>query len=256
MHVDPLDPQQNWQWYFHEDDTVDVAVRPFFADLRVVDCRTFPTNLFYLQGSHEEIVGVGDRTNTIGLFRHLSGEGQNLPIVHSGSIAAMPSDERVPVDDWDKEQDRKKIEAYLVEQQSLGGLSGSPVFVRPTFVLGRHPTTTGHVDLMVGHNKMFLLGIWHGAWQAPPDNILSMETGRRALVPVGIGVVVPAQKIKEVLGLPELEKQRSELRRALEEEKRPKPQGYEVPRSQDHEAQQDGDDVLSKMLNTPPKPRD
>ena len=46
----------------------------------------------------------------------------NLPIVRLGAIAAMPG-EYIKTD-WGC------LRAYLIEARSIGGLSGSPVFIR------------------------------------------------------------------------------------------------------------------------------
>jgi hypothetical protein len=115
----------------------------------------------------------------------------------------LPGDERTPVVDWTDPDQKRRIfvEGYLVESQSLSGLSGSPVFVRPEVSLDFsdtlipeegnrlpdvNPVITG------GLNDVRLLGIWQGAWDAKPDEILSARTGDEVRVPVGMGVVVPA----------------------------------------------------------------
>src|SRR6185437_1865569 len=77
-------------------------------------------------------VGMGDFCYTIGLFRLLSGRKQNLPVVHFGTIARPIFDrdeEPVPIKDWRDPTGRSTIltNAYLVESQSLSGLSGAPV---------------------------------------------------------------------------------------------------------------------------------
>src|SRR5437764_14482248 len=84
-------------------------------------------------------VGIGDLTYTVGLFRLLSGNKRNLPIVHSGIVSMMPSDERIPVRDWRPPHGRIFVEGYLVETGSLEGLSGSPVFMHPTITVSALP---------------------------------------------------------------------------------------------------------------------
>jgi hypothetical protein len=80
-------------------------------------------------------VGIGDFCYTVGLFRVLSGNKQNLPVVHFGTIARPiygPDEEPIPIKDWRDPDGKKTIQAnaYLIESQSLSGLSGAPVFVR------------------------------------------------------------------------------------------------------------------------------
>jgi hypothetical protein len=89
-------------------------------------------------------------------------------------------------------------DSYLVESQSLSGLSGAPVFVR---VSGHHIS-----DDLIKHNPdvpvhelghaiaqwhIYLIGIWQGAWDAPPGEVIGAERGKNIRVPVGMGVVVP-----------------------------------------------------------------
>jgi hypothetical protein len=54
-------------------------------------------------------LGVGDFTYTIGLFRLMSGERRNLPIVHFGTVAMVPGDEKIPVRDWRDKTKRLKV---------------------------------------------------------------------------------------------------------------------------------------------------
>jgi hypothetical protein len=90
---------------------------------------------------------------------------------------------------------RRYIDGYLIESQSLKGLSGSPCFVDPTIDLVDMPVRFGRTDLR-------LLGVWHGSWDAQPDEVLAVEQGSTLRVPVGMGVVVPAQKLIDLLELP------------------------------------------------------
>jgi len=55
--------------------------------------------------------------------------------------------------------------------------------------------------------QLFLIGLWQSAWKAPPSEIYELN---KVDVPVGIGVVIPAMRITEVLELPILiEKRRT-----------------------------------------------
>ena len=44
-----------------------------------------------------------------------------------------------------------------------------------------------------------LLGVWHAAWDARPDEIAGTNMGQNVTVPIGLGVVVPKHKIIEIL---------------------------------------------------------
>jgi hypothetical protein len=56
------------------------------------------------------------------------------------------------------------MDAYLAEGRSIGGLSGSPVFVRNT-VNRRVPTAKGRPKHISGLGSLHLLGLIHGHWE-------------------------------------------------------------------------------------------
>ncbi|UGX92881.1 serine protease [Bradyrhizobium barranii subsp. barranii] len=66
-------------------------------------------------------MGLGDELVIAGLFRSHYGQHRNIPIIRIGNISMMPGE---PI--WTK---IGSLTAYLVETRSIGGLSGSPVFV-------------------------------------------------------------------------------------------------------------------------------
>ena len=252
LHLDPLD---EWKWYFHPDDNVDVAILPELFPIRELelDIKLISSDLFY-PSDHTNVpsIGVGDQTYSVSLFMLLCGDRLNFPVVHSGTIAAVPSDQLIPVGNWDGGKQGKEMEGYLVEQLSLSGLSGAPVFVRPTLNISGFPLKEGGTDIAVRHNQVFLMGLWQGAWDARPDDVSSREiSGTR--VPVGMGVVVPVEKIREVLDLPELKQMRDQAHQRIEEDKLPKPDFHEDRRGE-LGTLREGDATLAKMLNTPPKP--
>jgi len=71
-----------------------------------------------------EILPSAD-TILVGLFTSHHGLEHNIPIVRIGNIAAMPDDLINTPTGY--------VKAYLIETRSIGGLSGSPVFLSPTF---------------------------------------------------------------------------------------------------------------------------
>lgn len=180
------------RWFTHPTDAfVDVAVLPWAPPLEKYDFKCVSVSSFLSDETvQKEGIGVGDEVFIAGLFAHISGSSRNLPIVRMGNIAMMP-DEVIPTELGD-------IEAYLVEARSIGGLSGSPAFVRKTVPLG------------VG--GFYLLGLMHGHWDIPAKskNDLLMNDDLFGKVNMGIAIVVPAKKILEVLNHPELVKMREQ----------------------------------------------
>jgi len=52
--------------------------------------------------------------------------------------------------------------------------------------------------------RIHLIGVWQGAWDAPPGEVLSAGHGGNVRVPVGMGVVVPIDYVHNILASDEL----------------------------------------------------
>jgi hypothetical protein len=204
----------NQGWFYHptEKDSVDVAVIPFGStrfseyDISWIPEEIFATN----QRISEFDVGLGDEFVVIGLFTRFFGSSKLTPIVRTGNIAMMPKD-KVPIKDFGL------MEVYLAEGRSIGGLSGSPVFVRNTVNM---PVTTanGERGRISGLGSLHLLGLMHGHWDLPLSFKLNQQEAEA--VNMGVSIIVPAKKILETLYHPELVAMRKEH---LENEKKQSP---------------------------------
>jgi len=190
-------------WAFHPDDSdVDVAVTAL-PETEPLDFGMIPLTEF---ATEERIardgIGIGDEVVITGLFAHHFGQRKNIPIVRIGNIAAMP-EERLEVKHFGL------IEAYLIEARSIGGLSGSPVFAH----LGISRMIAGEVRFQYGHPSMCLLGLMHGHYDLQPaGSSLSAER-----VNMGIGIVVPATKILEVINQPRIKNVQDKVEKELRE---------------------------------------
>lgn len=210
VHIDGM------QWIYHQDANVDAAVFPF--DVRSHEhYASYITQPMILneEKAQEEYIGIGCQCYIVGLFRLMAGQKRNLPVVHAGSIALLPGDEKIPVTDWDDPDGRRVryVNGYLVEAQSLAGLSGSPVFVRPSVDFPiLMPQSGRQITARSPRNEIYLLGLWQAAWKAPPAEFLGVAQQGHVTVPVGMGVVVPMTQIMEILDLPELKEQRRNQR--------------------------------------------
>jgi hypothetical protein len=204
------------KWQYHGDPTVDVAIIPFDLSTSEYETRYIDDEreTWWWNKARKYGAGIGDFVYTVGLFRVLAGAGRNMPVVHFGTIARVPDwKETVPIKDWRDPTGVKTIQtdAYLVQTQSLRGLSGAPVFLRASNcyvgeeVIAANPGVDP-VDLgdAVAMWKLHLLGMWQGAWDAQPDQVLGLEAGREVRVPLGMGVVIPADHIHETLEEDEL----------------------------------------------------
>jgi hypothetical protein len=178
------------QWWTHPTDkTADAAIIPIGpqpdADVKAIAQKDFVT-----QGDiSDKQVGVGDEVFITGLFTEAPGLTRNMPLVRHGNIAMLP-DEQI-------QTELGYADVYLVEARSIGGMSGSPVFVRAA--------DEGEEAPQVGSTKgMKLLGLMHGHWDIKESEInkASIVHDRKRGVNLGIGVVVPATKIVEILNGP------------------------------------------------------
>ena len=187
--------ERTQRWYYATDKSVDVALISYLPP-KQFDYRHIPTTLFL---PDEEIrskrIDVGDEVFVTGLFAHLTGAARNLPIVRTGNIAMMP-DEPVPT------KELGDIEAYLIEARSIGGLSGSPAFVRQG-------------------NKTYLLGLMHGHWDVSEADVDVIKDKTNQSVNMGIAIVIPVTKILEVINQDALVKQREQYEKERRDKKSP-----------------------------------
>jgi hypothetical protein len=227
MHCDLLE-RDDLRWIAHADPNVDLAVMPFqfSAEEQGWDVLGFDSGM--LLGDEDLVaynIGVGDRCYAVGLFRLLQGSERNVPIVHSGSLALMAGEEPIPVKDWLAAGQTRQVEAHLVEMSNLKGLSGAPVFVYPTLwaiapkagfdendkpkILP--PTLVGAYD-----PRVKLLGLWSASWDGLQSAVETAGFGANR-VPIGMGTVVPAARLKELFDDPRVLERRADwLRRADE----------------------------------------
>lgn len=221
-------------WVFHPtDSSVDVAALqlkhlPDDLDHKFLSVASFihPEELNYAR------IGIGEEVFLAGLFVSHSGTKKNIPIIRVGNIAAMPH-ERIKTQSGD-------IEGYLVETRSIGGLSGSPVFVltiepNPLEVVRKQGTlnitkptgesATFEVDageFLSAEKRMLprpyslesfcLFGLMHGHFNLPKsaqDGVVEDAEGDH--INTGIGIVIPAAKIWEVLQDSKLESERQAM---------------------------------------------
>jgi len=198
------------EWFYHNDESVDLAVTPCTFQQHKYDALYIPETLIKPVGEYN--LGIGDICYTIGLFGLLYGKKRNYPIVFTGNIALLPEGEKIPVKD---KGGTKYIEGYLVGSQSLGGLSGAPVFARPTTDI-KLPCLESTEEDVSGErfslSDVFLIGVWSGSWYANPDQVLTSEIGmgEDIKVPVGVGVVTPIEKLIELMESPEMQKKRAD----------------------------------------------
>jgi hypothetical protein len=76
----------------------------------------------------EHDVGIGDEVLMLGRFIDREGIQQNMPTARFGHISQMPGD---PIEIEIAGKSELQEDAFLCEVRSIGGYSGSPVFILP-----------------------------------------------------------------------------------------------------------------------------
>jgi hypothetical protein len=216
------------KWWSHPDleNLSDVAVIPASFQQHYYDHFALPlygkiTECSSKSDLRKRGAVLGQEVAIIGLFRNHRGHDRNEPIVRVGNIAAI--EDHVYTDYCGY------TEGYLIEANSIGGLSGSPVFVNvygdgalPTMHIGGPPMLSlqgRHQDGVINFNNYIFFGLMHGHWDLPnltDDAVMEDVGGRKESINTGIGVVIPAHKIIETLYHSEL----VDMRKKLEEKDR------------------------------------
>ena len=200
-------------WSEHPtDSSVDVSVLRW-APLEKFDYIFLYTSLVATdEVIRQNSIGLGDEVFIAGMFVSHKGKKRNIPIVRVGNISAMP-EEKIDTPDFGS------IEAYLIEARSIGGLSGSPVFVNVSgdrtaggdFARGK--VMKGDI-LYSTSPRIYLLGLIHGHWdEQTVDDVISEDVARKD-VNMGMAMVVPATKILEIIDQPKWVEERRFLVKA------------------------------------------
>lgn len=179
-------------WLFHL--TTDVAVLLNPPSLKTFDHRILPISNFLNQKYIEKNgMGTGDEVFITGLFRHHHGKSRNIPIVRIGNICAM-DEEKVVTEDFGP------ISAYLIECRSIGGLSGSPVFVN----LGPIRHINGSLKYSDSQTICFL-GLIHGHFDVSTSSLDQVpDKQAKDSVNTGIATVVPYYEVLKTLEHPQI----------------------------------------------------
>jgi hypothetical protein len=191
-------PIQGWIPHPDPDQNVDVSVYPILLpDIADHLCYVI-THIAHQEFLKREQVGMGEEVFFAGLFVHHYGLDRNVPIVRIGNIAAVPHDAV-----------KTKIgpmRAYLIEARSIGGISGSPVFLN----MGLIRMIDGKVKFASGTRRagnFRLLGLIHGHFRSDKADIdlcIEEDEAKEEKINAGIAIVVPVDQIMEVINQPRI----------------------------------------------------
>lgn len=195
-------PARDADWFHHPDgDDVAVVALGLSPEMiyKYVHLEGFVTRELVEQ--HD--IGPGDDIFMVGRLIAHDGRQRNLPSVRFGSLAMMP---------WEPLRHQTRginQESFVIETRSIGGYSGSPVFVQIPPLASR----PGSQSLSTRGRGPWLLSIdWsHFPLYEPvleSDKSSEVQEGWKVRLNTGMAGVVPAWKIADVLNLEELVAQR------------------------------------------------
>lgn len=189
-------------WVTHpSDDSVDLAILKIGID-KTFDHVAWPLEASVVNDSLDTVktgdrkVELGDELCFAGLFYPHRGEKRNIPIVRIGNVSALRNE---PV----LNRDGTPMDVYLSESRSIGGLSGSPVFidiitaksVRPPSYGFMSPAYSPHSPL-----RFKLFGVIHGHFGGDIESDAIADDGNQKVsINFGIAMITPAEKITELL---------------------------------------------------------
>jgi hypothetical protein len=203
------------RWHYSQDTRIDLAAVCFDPgdddDVRVIPKHHLLSPVHIEKHS----IGIGDELWLAGLFWPVPGEGRMRPIIRVGNIAAMPEGP-ITVDDSEGRQ-IGPFAAYLAEVRSIGGLSGSPVWVHLPY--GRlhdainPPPAPAWRDSIVERIKRqqsiatgdnlsdYLLGVIRLHWtDSPGDDQHPITTDNEGgVVNMGIAGITPIDELASLL---------------------------------------------------------
>ncbi len=229
------------KWWFHPDPAVDLAVldvvlHDYMAvtTLDMLDLCLTPKSISRYQ------IGPGDEVFIIGLFAFAPGESRAVPIVRHGNLAMLPNEQLML-------KGNVSADVYLIEARSIGGLSGSPVFVRETVRIDLHENATGDKVQLHGAGRIQLLGVAYGHWDVDEGkkNSYQIEADSEGGVNMGIAIVTPAIKLLEILNTPELVERRKLAEEEMRKKMMPSPDSVAVKGKTPHDRFQD---LASKVV--------
>jgi hypothetical protein len=209
-------------WQNHHSDKVDLASCPTVIPKDQFDIMHIDVDgemMFTDYRNIDGMFGLGDEVLIAGMFGQRLGETRNLPIIRTGTIAAMP-EEKI-------QTNYGYHEAYLMELRSIDGLSGSPVFACTSLVrvedgkLGfREKLTFKFIGVLLGTNEVINHKDFVMIKSTENDND---GRGIRTFLNTGIGIVAPADLVAETVRHPDIVARRNLAAKKTDPERRYRP---------------------------------
>lgn len=226
---------------------LDLAAMPMPYNEKIYSTQFIPDVFFATDETVKRLnVNIGEDVFMIGAFVDNHGDAINTPAARFGSISLMPS--LVSVTDPDS-RITYQTNYYCLDMRSRTGFSGSPIFYYRTS--GSDLSQAGNKRMQLRPPVVGLLGAHAGQYPETVKAIDSAGAKTELTAPSGMTMVIPSQKILELLNL----KKFVEARKATEKTYLGKAALQKAsPTLESAKQTPTGDDILRVMLNTPPKP--
>jgi Trypsin-like peptidase domain len=178
-------------WYQSDED--DLAVAPMPEMPTPIAMNAIPqADLITEEMLAQHDVGVGDDVLMLGRFINREGLQRNAPTARFGHISQMPSDP-IQIDIGGKTVIQEG--ALLCEVRSIGGYSGSPVFLLPNPTYGRKG-----VPLRIDRGIVLGVDFCHVPnWVEAYDDIGHKLPHIRVPLNSGMAGVIPAWKLRNLI---------------------------------------------------------
>lgn len=177
------------KWKPPTDKSVDLMALPCAP--KNCDYKCIPLNMFVdSEVQREQNVSLGDEVFVMGMFANRLGESRNLPIARIGNVASF-GEEKIRVKTFGD------MDAHLIECRSIGGISGSPVFLQ----LGNSRLVNNNFVVGAGPS-IYLLGVIHGhydSYLSDQDTQVEDSVGKSVGINTGIAIVTPAEKARGLI---------------------------------------------------------
>lgn len=198
----PIDSDER-RWFRHPDgDDLAMLLVDFPFEFTCTAINLSETEFVTKELIQQHDIGVGEEAFSVGRLVDHDGKQKHTPVVRFGNISQMPA-EKIRQDDGNMQ------ESYLVEGRSVGGYSGSPVFmfiplwaVRP----GKEKVESKQYGpWFLGVNWGHMLK-WHPVCDASGRPL--GPHGTKVAQNTGMMAVVPAWKLIEMINHPTMEAER------------------------------------------------
>jgi hypothetical protein len=234
-------PLKEEDWIHHPGGD-DVAICPIVLSPEIYKYKVIGQNILLTESLMSEYsIGIGDDVFMVGRLITHQGKQRNMPVLRFGNIAMMPME---PI----KQRERGGFEqiSFLVEARSVGGFSGSPVFVYMQSLIQR-PDFPNFESVGFGP---WLLGIDWGHI----DFFSRVPEALGKPFNAGMTAVVPAWKLNEFVNSEELVLMRKKINEHLAREKKEK--GGEAVLDSEPFFREDFEDALKKVSRPKEAPPD